>query len=73
MSDWIKCSDRLPEHDAQVLVYRGDSIGDIFLAECLILDGGHKRRWLYGGTEYFAGHDNITHWTPLPNPPTEEA
>lgn len=70
--EWIKTSERLPEDEKTVLVYR-EALNDIIFAECLVLDSGHKRRWYYDRTEFFAGKDLVTHWQPLPKPPTEEA
>lgn len=32
MSEWIKCSDRLPEEDSEVLVYSPDYDGMFFVA-----------------------------------------
>ena len=71
MSEWIKISERLPEDEKTVLVYR-EALDDMISAECLILDSGHKRRWFYDSTEFFAGMDLVTHWMSLPPAPPKE-
>ena len=67
MSNWIKCSDRLPELDIHVLVAveffgPGDwrqSIGAI--------DSRNGAQWWLKGSSFIP-----THWMPLPSPPESE-
>lgn len=63
-SDWIKCSERMPETYTKVLVLvevGNDSKQHIFVDE------------LYESTKYgmlWQNNDNlVTHWMPLPTPP----
>ncbi len=60
---WIACSDRLPQADERVLVYFKNKIRDfqsITLSE--FIDGEFNM-----GSKLF----QVTHWRPLPPPPTE--
>ena len=65
-SDWVKCSERMPETYTKVLVLvevGNDSKQHIFVDE------------LYESTKYgmtWQNNDNlVTHWMPLPDRPTE--
>nr|WP_315415881.1 DUF551 domain-containing protein [uncultured Pseudomonas sp.] len=58
MSDWIKCGDRLPAEDADVLCSDGV---DIFIAS-------HHNSFFTGEFQDLLW---VTHWQPLPAPPTE--
>ena len=54
-SDWITCSERMPEHGDMVLVFNGNSIEIDALAT--------------GGFDFECWCDSITHWMPLPEMP----
>lgn len=71
MSEWIKCSDRLPEPEITVLVWLSyvDEIQFAKSVRIVGMGGEHKRRWFYNNTGFFYGRDGITHWMPLPPPP----
>ena len=65
-TDWVKCSERMPETYTKVLVLvevGNDSKQHIFVDE------------LYESTKYgmtWQNNDNlVTHWMPLPTPPLE--
>ena len=65
-TDWVKCSERMPETCTKVLVLvevGNDSKQHIFVDE------------LYESTKYgmtWQNNDNlVTHWMPLPTPPKE--
>lgn len=76
MSNWIKCTDRLPEcghecttdetlvSDTLLVTDEGDpsSLGMAHMLE----DGTWK---LYGGEHDFMHIKTVTHWQPLPRPP----
>lgn len=67
--EWVSIEDRLPENDMDVLIYRGGYIGNLMNVYTYIGDN----KWMdeYG---YWSCTDNegITHWMPLPPPPTEK-
>ena len=56
-TDWVKCSERMPEHGDMVLVFNGNSIEIDALAT--------------GGFDFECWCDSVTHWMPLPAPPVE--
>lgn len=64
MSEWIKCSDKMPELDTEVLAV--DGWGDIGIGQF------RDSR----GAVYFSDlGDSLadpTHWQPLPAPPAKE-
>ena len=57
VSDWIPCSERMPEHGNIVLVFNGNSIEIDALAT--------------GEFDFECWCDSVTHWMPLPAPPVE--
>ena len=71
---WIRCSDRLPEINQQILVYLGNGPleGEIFRAAFIHYEVGPINRFIIeqsccsGGRAY---HNEITHWMPLPGAP----
>lgn len=61
--EWISVKDRLPENDVPVLVYK-DKYNDAYAnMETAYFDCG---RWMGVIGEH------VTHWMPLPTPPTEK-
>ena len=61
--EWISIEDRLPENDEPVLVYKykySEVYGNI---ETAYINNGHWRGSI---------GEAITHWMPLPAPPTEK-
>ena len=68
-SEWIKCSDRLPEEGKNVILYDGNEAfcGDISLDRDKRICGGMQAcdGVCYGWSE----KNEITHWMPLPIPP----
>ncbi|ECC9987772.1 DUF551 domain-containing protein [Salmonella enterica] len=62
MSKWIKCSDRMPDDMSDVLVTDGIDVGFMWCA------GDEWDSW---DKRYALDSDDITHWMPLPEPPTE--
>ena len=55
VSEWIPCSERMPEHGDMVLVFNGNSIEIDALAT--------------GGFDFECWCDSVTHWMPLPEMP----
>lgn len=67
--EWIKCSERLPGKTKMSLAY---SQGEIVAAywDWIVSPIDYKK---YRGFTYLSGIvlDDVTHWMPLPLPPTE--
>ena len=79
-SDWISLDERLPEDNCYVLVYCcGGNIGKSFFTYnrkyLAKRDTFYSRKTHGKNSGYFAiSHDEgykVTHWQPLPNPPSE--
>ncbi|ELY6201956.1 DUF551 domain-containing protein [Cronobacter malonaticus] len=69
MSEWIKCSERMPELRQRVLVWNGYSVTECTYKrnEYAKTPKGREPRF-----EFHAGiKHGITHWMPLPAPPAE--
>ena len=67
MSQWIKCSGRMPEEGKPVLVV--SSIGGAVQNNVYEWDG---RTWCDFRADYNElSMDVFTHWMPLPEPPQE--
>lgn len=69
MTEWIKCSERLPVHNEWVLSFDGS---DIYITKFVqTTDGRHKiRSGNFELSDDFC--DETTHWMPLPLPPVNE-
>lgn len=77
MSEWIDCKDKLPDVGVPVLVNCVDGKNQILVAKRLITkdwafeDGiTKKHEWFWGLQNLFGWPDSVTHWMPLPPPPT---
>lgn len=57
MSEWIKCSDRMPNRNERVLCYNGE----------VLFESVWDEIW-QDGQNYWE-LENVTHWMPLPQPP----
>ena len=59
--EWIGVEERLPERDEYVMCYSE--------CDCVFVGyrGFHSGAWMNGGIAYCG---KITHWMPLPEPPT---
>jgi hypothetical protein len=71
MPRWIPVSERLPDHDSNVLV-AAKRDGEYVVKEMLFVDWSDPLdppmpEWSddYGGEKF----ENVTHWMPLPEPP----
>ncbi len=64
---WISVEDRLPEKYEDVLIYRGQFIGNLINVYTYL--GNNEWEDEYG---YWSRtkDESITHWMPLPTPPT---
>lgn len=69
VNNWISVKDELPDKDRDVLIYKGNHIGDMMYVYTYL--GNNEWEDEYG---YWSRTDDegITHWTPLPEPPTEK-
>lgn len=63
-SDWISVKDRLPEEGQEVLVSTKSKNGQRNVDKGYILPG--KNRFVHRGTA------EVTHWMPLPEPPSAD-
>ena len=68
-SKWIKCSDRMPEHNESVLVViNEDGYTDVCVGET-----NKSGNWMISGEFWYEKSDPaITHWMPLPKLPKED-
>jgi hypothetical protein len=65
---WISVKDELPKKDGDYLVC--DTHSDAMMVTCYEVN---TMRWNDNGTKPlidFWEHDEVTHWMPLPNPPS---
>jgi hypothetical protein len=78
MSEWIKCSDRLPRCDTRNLVFvvhRRDHWEEIHIDENHKTSVRKDHTWTEYQVRYFEDaeywtDEGITHWMPLPEPPS---
>lgn len=78
MSDWIKCSDRLPA-DMQVVILSGHcntpGYPNRYVEPAIHLEGCFHPCGMDDegdlGPDMDGYMSNVTHWQPLPAPPTE--
>mgnify|MGYP001568646409 CR=1 FL=1 len=69
--EWISINNYLPAHNEYTLCWDGKDIYILKFRQTT--DKRHKKRngrWDVGGEKYF--FDDITHWSPLPKPPSEK-
>ncbi|HBM3111127.1 TPA: DUF551 domain-containing protein [Klebsiella oxytoca] len=73
--EWIKCSERMPKPETPVLIINN---GDIRIGEIRWDHPTHEETYsafMYWDDPYNDGQPwevfDITHWMPLPTPPTE--
>lgn len=68
MSQWIKCSERMPEEGEDVIVY--DDLKQVH--EGFYLRYGEHVSWdIYSYKPSYYDEVSVTHWMPLPEPPQE--
>ena len=74
--EWISVKDKLPPYNLDVLVYRPNMAMKILVDNYAGYYGEDDAEWHEGWAKYGKDiHNNplITHWMPLPEPPTKEA
>lgn len=67
--EWISVEDRLPEDMQEVLCYKGKFWGNLQDVYTYLGDGKWQDDY---GNIADTKDEAITHWTPLPAPPTEK-
>lgn len=68
MSEWISVDERLPINDQNVLVlFKRYADHDILCAQFTVFNNRFTSRGYYG-----APIMNVTHWMPLPEPPSND-
>lgn len=73
--EWIKCSERMPDDEADVLCFGQYGDNDID-EECYQFMGwlsskGIKGIWRVSDGDSQNRRAKVTHWMPLPEPPSE--
>lgn len=63
MSEWIKCSERMPDDFEDVLVTDGANV-EVMWRDC----DGFRDCWAPRNSNIDI--DDVTHWMPLPEPPS---
>lgn len=64
MSQWVKCSDRLPE-DRKLVIVWVSRFG--YYPDYMDCSSRQEGQWL----RHNSNHQSITHWHPMPAAPTE--
>lgn len=64
--EWIKCSERMPEETGDIIVF----------SDGIVMSGisySRRKGFYIDALEYddYEPIDDVTHWMPLPNPPTK--
>lgn len=68
MSEWVKCSERMPQRGVPVIVWRRSSDWQIVRAqEATLKENYGALLWRIRNGWYHP--DFVTHWMPLPEPP----
>lgn len=66
MAEWIKVSERLPKPFEEAIVYRGKN-------NIVSVDMFNGKSWAKDALfETFGNPSQVTHWMPIPTPPSEE-
>ena len=71
---WTSVKDRLPENSNEVLVFAPncDIIGSILIGKYFNEDNAEDSAWTVYDFEESTFFELVTHWMPLPEPPTGE-
>ncbi len=71
MSDWIKCGDRLPTASGSYLVFKANSAYQYGTYGWLRAEGCWEPELMNKKRSESKPRTWVTHWQPLPAPPTE--
>ena len=66
MNDWIKCSEKMPEIDVDVLIVARGQVTAGYLSRFYCRGDIRKFRVISGS---IIDSSHVTHWQPLPQPP----
>jgi|DEB0MinimDraft_6_1074348.scaffolds.fasta_scaffold79845_2 hypothetical protein len=69
MSNWIKCSERLPDLNSDLILFYG-RLASAKSRE-FVVSGYYEIDGIFRDIES-SEYDNVTHWQPLPEPPEDE-
>lgn len=72
---WIPVTERLPMYNVDVLVYRPEMAMKVLVSSYEGYYGEDDNEWHEGWVRYgkgLGGNSVITHWMPLPSPPSTE-
>lgn len=72
---WIPVTERLPMYNVDVLVYRPAMAMKVLVSSYEGYYGEDDNEWHEGWVRYgkgLGGNSVITHWMPLPSPPSTE-
>ncbi len=67
-SEWISIEDRLPPFHTEILFYVNDKLA---IMKGAFYRNSHKFKFYGKYTEAAFYKDEVTHWMPLPKPPTQ--
>lgn len=67
---WISVKDRLPEDRQKILTYWPAGHTPIQVQTFYLQYGTSGPWWMFGWHNHLLKDGNITHWMPLPDPPT---
>ena len=69
--EWISVEDRLPEAEDYYLVFIIDRQGKTRMEVMKLFKWANCFDWSAHMSSFWKDHNTITHWMPLPEPPTE--
>ena len=72
MSDWIKCSERMPEPHLNVLFFCPHETDCVFAGWWSTIGEWRPNASCYGDSDVdWIPASKVTHWVPLPEPPSD--
>lgn len=70
MNNWISVKDRLPNKEGDYLVCITDYLGKTRIEVEMLVEWANCFNWLGYMSTHWKDCNTITHWMPLPEPPT---